>query len=224
MSLLMQIHLNCIDFWATPLHFFQFIDNYKLVLKNNFSSQTNESRHLIAGLSKLQDAAEFVDKLSKKAQSQKELLKAKQAETDATLTKINVALEKKAERKQEADKLKKQCLDDEEIIKERKVLIKAELVDIMIEVEAAKLQVWELKQCNLNEIKAFRFPPDPVHDILGAVLYLMGVQDTTWGYMKKFLSQRKAIQNIMNFDAHYITRDIRDDAKKIIEKKKKNLR
>ena len=219
-SLLMQIHLNCIDFGATPLHFFQFIDNYKLVLKNNFSSQTSESRHLIAGLSKLQDAAEFVDKLSKKAQSQKELLKAKQAEADTALAKINVALEKKAERKQEAEKLKKQCLEDEEIIKERKVLIEDELVDIMPEVEAAKLQVGELKQDNLNEIKAFRVPPDPVHDVLGAVLYLMGVQDTTWGNMKKFLSQRGVIQNIMNFDAHYITRDIRDDVKKIIEKKK----
>ena len=77
-------------------------------MKNNFSSQTSVSRHLIAGLSKLQDAAEFVDKLSKKAQSQKELLKAKQAEADTDLTKINVALEKKAERKQEAEKLKKQ--------------------------------------------------------------------------------------------------------------------
>ena len=90
----------------------------------------------------------------------------------------------------------------------------------MPEVEAAKLQVGELKQDNLNEIKAFRVPPDPVHDILGAVLYLMGVQDTTWGNMKKFLSLRGVIQNIMNFDAHYITRYIIDDIKKIIEKKK----
>ena len=90
----------------------------------------------------------------------------------------------------------------------------------MPEVEAAKLQVWELKQNILNEIKAFRATPDPVHDVLGAVLYLMGVQDTTWGNMKKFLSLRGVIQNIMNFDAHYITRYIIDDIKKIIEKRK----
>ena len=90
----------------------------------------------------------------------------------------------------------------------------------MPEVEAAKLQVGELKQDNPNEIKAFRVPPDPVRDVLDAVLYLMGIQDTTWGYMKKFLSLRGVIQNIMNFDAHYLTRDIRDDVKKIIGKKK----
>ena len=90
----------------------------------------------------------------------------------------------------------------------------------MPEVEAAKLQVGELKQDNLNEIKAFRVPPDPVHDILDAVLYLMGVQNTTWGNMKKFLSQRGVIQNIMNFDARDITRDIKDYTKKIIENNK----
>ena len=72
----------------------------------------------------------------------------------------------------------------------------------MPEVEAAKLQVGELKQNNLNEIKAFRVSPVPMHDILGAVLYLTGVQDTTWGYMKKFLSLRGVIQSIMNFDEH----------------------
>lgn len=219
-SLLMQIHITCIDSGATPLHFFQLLDNYKHILKSKLSSQDDESKHLIAGLDKLREAAELVDKLSKKAQSQKILLKDKQAEADAALDKINVALEKKADRKQEAEKLKRQCLEDEEVIKERKVLIEEELVDIMPEVEAAREQVGELKQDNLNEIKAFRVPPDPVHDVLGAVLFLMGVKDTTWGNMKKFLSQRGVVQNIMNYDAHYITKDIRDAVKKIIDKKK----
>jgi dynein heavy chain 2, cytosolic len=54
----------------------------------------------------------------------------------------------------------------------------------MPEVEEAKKQVGELKTDNLNEIKAFRVPPDPVHDVLGAVLFMMGVKDTTWGNMK----------------------------------------
>lgn len=222
-SLLMQIHISCIDSGATPLHFFQFLDNYKHILNYKINSQGDESKHLIAGLDKLREAAELVDKLSQKAQSQKILLKEKQQEADAALDKINLALEKKAERKQEAEKLKKQCLEDEEVIKERKVLIEDELVDIMPEVEEAKKQVGELKTENLNEIKAFRVPPDPVHDVLGAVLFMMGVKDTTWGNMKKFLSQRGVIQNIMNFDAHYITKDIRDSVMKIISKKKNSF-
>lgn len=222
-SLIMQIHISCIDSGATPLHFFQFLDNYKHILNNKISSQDGESKHLIAGLDKLREAAELVDKLSQKAHSQKALLKDKQAEADAALDKINVALEKKAERKQEAEKLKGQCMEDEEVIKERKVLIEEELVDIMPEVEAARELVGDLKTENLNEIKAFRVPPDPVHDVLGAVLFLMGVKDTTWGNMKKFLSQRGVIGSIMNFDAHYITKDIRDSVNKMIAKKKNSF-
>ena len=222
-SLLMQIHISSIDSGATPLHFFQFIDNYKLILGSKISSQDGQSRHLIAGLDKLREAAETVDKLSQKAQNQKVLLKEKQSEADAALDKINIALEKKADRKQEAEKLRSKCLEDEEVIKERKVLIEDELVDIMPEVEAAREKVGELKTDNLNEIKAFRIPPDPVHDVLGAVLFLMGVRDTTWGNMKKFLSQRGVIQNILGFDAHYITKDIRDSVNKMINKKKNSF-
>jgi dynein heavy chain 2, cytosolic len=107
-SLLMQIHISCIDTGATPLHFFQFLDNYRHILNSKVNSQGNESKHLIAGLDKLREAAELVDKLSQKAQSQKILLKEKQEEADNALDKINISLEKKAERKQEAEKLKKQ--------------------------------------------------------------------------------------------------------------------
>jgi dynein heavy chain 2 len=222
-ALLMQIHLSCVESGATPLHFFQLLDNYKHILSTKVSSQSGESKHLIAGLDKLHEAAELVDKLSKKAQEQKILLKEKQSEADAALDKINVALEKKAERKQEAEKLKRQCIEDQDIIQERKVLIDEELVDIMPAVEAARAQVGNLKTENINEIKAYKVPPDAVHDVLGAVLLIMGVRDTTWTNMKKFLGGKGVVQSIMNFDAHYITKDIRDSVNKVIIKKKNSF-
>jgi dynein heavy chain 2 len=222
-SLLMQVHIGCIDSGATPLHFFQLLNNFQHILNGKMSSQNNESKHLIAGLDKLREAAHLVDKLSRQAQDQKILLKEKQGEADAALDKINIALEQKAERKQEAERLRKQCMEDQEVIQERKSLIDEEVVDIMPEVEAARAQVGELKTDNLNEIKAFRIPPDAVLDVLAAVLFLMGVKDTTWGNMKKFLSQRGVIQNIMNYDAHYITKELRDSVNKMIEKKKNSF-
>ena len=222
-ALLMQIHLTCIDSGATPIHFFQLIDNFKAILNGKLNSQGNESKHLIAGLDKLREAADLVDQLSQKAHSQKILLKEKQDEADAALDNINMALETKAERKQEAERLKTQCLQNEDIIKERKILIEDELVDIMPAVEEAKKLVGDLKTENLNEIKAYKVPPDAVLDVLGGVLFLMGVKDTTWGNMKKFLSQRGVIGNIMNFDAHYITKEIRDSVNKMLIKKKNSF-
>jgi dynein heavy chain 2, cytosolic len=74
------------------------------------------------------------------------------------------------------------------IIKEQKGKVDLELKDIWPEVEAARAAVGNLKSENLNEIKAFRVPPDAVHDVLGAVLVMMGEEDTTWNNMKKFLT------------------------------------
>lgn len=65
--------------------------------------------------------------------------------------------------------------------------------DIQPEVDAAKELVGELKPANLNEIKAFRMPPDAVADVLSGVLRLMGQEDTSWNAMKRFLSQSGVI-------------------------------
>jgi len=112
----------------------------------------------------------------------------KQREADQALQNINDAMEQKALRKQEVEQLKRRCHDDEIVIKEQKGKVDLELKDIWPEVEAARSAVGDLKQENLQEIKAFRVPPDAVHDVLGAVLCLMGEEDTTWNNMKKFLS------------------------------------
>lgn len=72
-------------------------------------------------------------------------------------------------------------------------MVEDELKDIQPEVDAAKAAVGDLKQSNLNEIKAFRMPPDAVSDVLSAVLRLMGNEDTSWNAMKRFLGQSGVI-------------------------------
>lgn len=109
------------------------------------------------------------------------------------------------------------------MIKQQKGKVDLELKDIWPEVEAARTAVGDLKSDNLNEIKAFWVPPDAVHDVLGAVLVMMGEEDTTWNNMKKFLTQRGVIQAIIQFDAHNVTKDIRNQVGKIIDKKKNSF-
>jgi dynein heavy chain 2, cytosolic len=55
------------------------------------------------------------------------------------------------------------------------------------EVDAAKAAVGSLNSSNINEIKAYKMPPDAVSDVLQGVLRLMGQDDTSWNAMKKFL-------------------------------------
>jgi len=51
----------------------------------------------------------------------------------------------------------------------------------------------------------------------------MGEEDTTWNNMKKFLTQRGVVQSIINFDAHNVTKELRQSVGKHIEKKKNSF-
>jgi dynein heavy chain 2, cytosolic len=170
----------------------------------------------MAGVQKLSDAARLVDELSRKAHEQQGLLKVKQMEASKAMTLITKSLEEKAERKQEIEQLQKKCSEDEQFISERKVVVEEELSGVQPEVEAAKAAVGSLNSSNINEIKAYKMPPDAVSDVLQGVLRLMGQDDTSWNAMKKFLGQTGVIQSILNFDARYVSKDIRKKVNKII--------
>ena len=83
-------------------------------------------------------------------------------------------MEQKAARKAEVEQLQSHCANDERIISERKIMVEGELSGIQPEVDAARALVGELKSSNLNEIKGFRVPPDPVVHVLGAVMQFLG--------------------------------------------------
>ena len=61
-------------------------------------------------------------------------------------------------------------------------------------------------------------PPEPVHDVLCAVLRLMGSFDTSWNSCKEFLKGRSVIASIMNFEPRNITPEIREDVEKLVKK------
>ncbi len=54
--------------------------------------------------------------------------------------------------------------------------------------DEARNAVGSIKKSNLDELRALRMPPEPVHDVLNGVLRLFGNMDTSWNAMKKFLS------------------------------------
>jgi dynein heavy chain 2 len=85
--------------------------------------------------------------------------------------------------------------------------------------EQAKKAVGSIKSENLNEVRSLRMPPEPIHDVLSAVLMLMGINDTSWLRMKNFLGERGVKDRILAFDARRITPSIRKDVMKILKAK-----
>ena len=128
-------------------------------------------------------------------------------------------MEQKAERKQEVEALSTKCAEDQKIIEARRQQVEHELSHVQPEVDAAKAAVGDLKPANLNEIKAFRMPPDAVSDVLQGVLRLMGQEDTSWSAMKRFLGQPGVIPSILNFDAGQVTNKMRVQVNKLIDGK-----
>ncbi|CAN0333381.1 unnamed protein product [Ectocarpus sp. 8 AP-2014] len=62
-------------------------------------------------------------------------------------------------------------------------------------------------------------PPEPIADVLGAVLMLLGIRDTSWLSMKKFLGNRGVKEDILNFDARRIDPQLRAKVTKLLTQK-----
>jgi dynein heavy chain 2 len=81
------------------LKFLNFIQTFRGLFMKMISTSGGQSKHLMAGIQKLEEAARLVDDLSRKAQQQKGLLKQKQIEANQAMQMITKSLEEKAERK-----------------------------------------------------------------------------------------------------------------------------
>ncbi len=136
-----NIQLSSQELGASPLKYLNFIQNFRTLYTKISSTSGGHSKHLMAGIQKLEDAARLVDDLSRKAETQKVLLKQKQIEANNAMKLITRSLEEKAEKKQEIEQLQRKCTEDEAFISERKVIVEEELSGVHPEVDAAKAAV-----------------------------------------------------------------------------------
>lgn len=171
---ILLIHNASQSLGASPLAFKNLIQTFKQIFNKIVASSGGQSKHLLAGLEKLEEAKNTVATLSRTAGEQKILLNQKKAEANAALIEITKSMEQKAERKQEVEALSTKCAEDQTMIESRRQQVEHELSHVQPEVDAAKAAVGDLKPGNLNEIKAFRMPPDAVSDVFQGVLLLMG--------------------------------------------------
>ncbi|KAG1684369.1 Cytoplasmic dynein 2 heavy chain 1 [Nymphon striatum] len=225
-----DIHNSCpIENVATPRRFISFLCTYISIYCQKKDGIENRRKHLQAGVSKLNEARNQVQKLKVDANEQSKLLAEKQAEADAALKQITLGMEvhilflrllnfaiglsktknSAGDQKTEMEKLKDQTEIENEKLEKRKEAIDIELTEIEPLVQEAKAAVGNIRSDALSEIRSLRAPPDIIRDILEGVLRLMGIFDTSWVSMKSFLARRGIKEEICNFDARRITPEIR---------------
>ena len=87
------------------------------------------------------------------------------------------------------------------------------------EIQEARSAVGSIKSESLSEIRSLRAPPEAIRDILQAVLLFMGILDTSWEAMRKFLSSSGVKEQIIGFDARRITKDVHKKVSALVANK-----
>lgn len=203
---------------ATPLKYCMFLDTYARIFERNQSGLMLQKKHLLAGLQKLTDAAAQVDILSKDAQVKQAQVTTKQKEADQALEQITQRMGQASERKVEVEQLQKTLGGEEAKLNVRKDQIQNELKEIQPILNEARAAVGGIKKDNINEIRAFKMPPEKIQAVLGGVLGLMRQEDTSWGNMKKFLGSPSVKEDILNFDVNTVDSATRAKVQALIVK------
>lgn len=204
---------------ATPRELICFLQCWRTLCEKHSKQVVQEIQHLKGGLTKLVEASDTVDSLSKNAVIKKKELIAAQVAADEAMDEIKNALEHASINRREVEDLTRQLAKAEEATNARKKEIETELSEINPILQSAKEAVGNIKSDNLNEIRSLKMPPEPIHDVLSAVLMLLGIQDTSWNSMKKFLGNRGVKDDILNYDARRITADIFKAVTKLLKSK-----
>ncbi|KAJ3270644.1 Cytoplasmic dynein 2 heavy chain 1 [Terramyces sp. JEL0728] len=215
---ILAIHQTCVANGATSKHFMEYLSMYDKVYKVKKDTLQKKQNYLLGGLKKLQEAAAFVDKLSKDAKQQQKELAIKQSEADQALKQITESMIEASDQKKEMEALSETLREEESKMLVRKQAVEKELAEVEPVIRAAKAAVGEIRSESLSEIRSLRAPPPAIRDVLEAVLRLMGNLDMSWNSMKGFLGQRTVKEEIMNFDVRSITRQTRDAVSQLIAK------
>uniref|UniRef100_A0A158PNV8 Cytoplasmic dynein 2 heavy chain 1 (inferred by orthology to a C. elegans protein) n=1 Tax=Anisakis simplex TaxID=6269 RepID=A0A158PNV8_ANISI len=199
---------------SSPAKFCAFINNYINIFNKKQHAIEGRLNRLNAGVGKLTEARAAVEVMQKEAAKKTKLLAAKQNEADMALKTISQSMTGANEQKADMEQLKTATEKENKRIEGQKKVIEEQLREkyLLEQVEPilseAREAVGSIKSESLSEIRSLRAPPEAIRDILQAVLLFMGILDTSWEAMRKFLAKSGVKEEIINFDARRITPEV----------------
>uniref|UniRef100_A0A158R4I4 Cytoplasmic dynein 2 heavy chain 1 n=1 Tax=Syphacia muris TaxID=451379 RepID=A0A158R4I4_9BILA len=194
---------------SIPLKYIAFINNYVKIYEKKQAAVKNRLNKITAGVERLTEAKETVTKLQSEAGKKRKLLKDKQEEANRALKAISESMTGAKSQRDDIEQLKAAAEVENAKIEKQKDLIEEQLREVEPLLQEAREAVGSIKSESLSEIRSLRAPPETIRDILQAVLLFMGILDTSWEAMRKFLARNTVKEEIINFDAHNVTADTR---------------
>ncbi|VDK75265.1 unnamed protein product, partial [Onchocerca ochengi] len=218
-----QIYHHCPPEIAPPAKYIRFIENYICILNKKRTAIEIRSNRLKAGIGKLTEARESVSQMQKKAAEKSKLLAEKQTDADAALKAISQSMTNANYQRSDMEQLKLATIKENERIEKQKSLIEEQLRVVEPILREAREAVGSIKSESLSEIRSLRAPPEAIRDILQAVLLFMGIFDTSWEAMRKFLARNGVKDEIINFDARRISSDVNKKVSALIKSKESSF-
>ncbi|KAL3101915.1 hypothetical protein niasHS_003324 [Heterodera schachtii] len=189
----------------SPAKFAHFVDTFHALISSKRTAVEGRLARLRAGVDRLTETRNAVAKMQKKAAKKSKLLAEKQAEANGALAEITRSMSGATEQKEDMEKLKSTTEAENANIEQQKKLIEQQLADVEPLMNEARKAVGSLKSENLSEVRSLRSPATSIRDILEAVLLFMGILDTSWESMRRFLAKGGVKEEIINFDVRRIT-------------------
>lgn len=222
-TLFEQIYQLCPYKIAPPAKYISFINNYICILNKKRNAIETRSNRLKAGIGKLTEARESIYKMQKKAAVKSKLLAEKQTDADLALKAISQSMTNANDRRADMERLKLATVKENERIEKQRRLIEEQLREVEPLLRDAREAVGTIKFESLSEIRSLRAPPEAIRDILQAVLLFMGIMDTSWEAMRKFLAKSSVKEEIINFDVRRIGIDVNRKVSALIKNKESSF-
>uniref|UniRef100_A0AC35UGI5 Dynein heavy chain n=1 Tax=Rhabditophanes sp. KR3021 TaxID=114890 RepID=A0AC35UGI5_9BILA len=188
----------------SPSKFMKFVHNFADIYNKKYGLVNEKLKHLKAGIEKLTETKNSVATLQKKAATNSKKLVAKELEADKALKAITESMSGATDQKADMEQLKGDVEKENVRIEKQKKIIEEQLSEVEPLLKEARRAVGSIKSESLSEIRSLRAPPEAIRDILQAVLLFMGILDTSWENMRKFLGKSGIKEEIINFDARKI--------------------
>uniref|UniRef100_A0A914HVR0 Cytoplasmic dynein 2 heavy chain 1 n=1 Tax=Globodera rostochiensis TaxID=31243 RepID=A0A914HVR0_GLORO len=205
LSAFVQLFVRAPAECRSPAKFSGFVGTFHALLNSKRAAVEKRLARLRAGVDRLTETRNAVAKLQKKAAKKSKLLAEKQAEANSALGQITQSMSGATEQKEDMEKLKSATEAENVKIEEQKKLIEQQLADVEPLLNEARKAVGSLKSEHLSEVRSLRSPATSIRDILEAVLLFMGILDTSWESMRRFLAKSGVKEEVINFDVRRIT-------------------
>jgi len=189
-------------YYVTPKNYLDFINNYRIQLKQNGKRITGSKQRLEGGLQKLIEAASAVDRMRVTLTEKKVVVDEKTEKVTALIKVIEEKTLVANESKQKASVKQESAAEQAKVITYEKGIADEALMEALPAVEAASRALENLDKNDLTELKAFTNPPEAVKTMCMQLIVLKPTGEKleeNWNDAKKLLSNGQLLTMLKTF-------------------------